>query len=136
MKLFIEGACGNNAANGKFETAYWVYAEGKLEEMAGRDIVGHLANEIFDYKNDRVEDVIAVLPNGREIKAKLFFWNAQGRVVAANDKEAIEQVISKMDESCNTEDDEPGWEYCSLFTEYHQCGDSSDCPCLGCPLHK
>lgn len=99
------------------ETCHYVYAHGILSEKSRYDIVCYPENETFDFVNDRVEDVIAVLYNGEEYKAKLFFWhsdpyddysrrhmernpiyNCHGLLVAVEDAEALEDAEKKYNE--------------------------------------
>ncbi len=79
MKLYIEGLTKEgehiDAVGEKWETAHYVYADGTLEFKAGYDIVGYSSDDVFDFKNDRIETVTAVLPTGEEVEAILFFWH-------------------------------------------------------------
>ena len=80
MKLYVEGYdLGKHehldALGEEWETAHYVYADGILEDMAHYDIVGYSCYDNFDFKTDRTENVIAVLPSGEEVDAVLFFWH-------------------------------------------------------------
>jgi hypothetical protein len=108
MKLFIENIDGKVATK-KPKTAHYVYAHGVLEDVVGYDIVCYnAATDKFDFRHDRIEPVTAVLPNGNEIPAFLYFWHAapatesqkeamridpayraHGRLVARNDTVAV-----------------------------------------------
>ncbi len=97
-----------------------VYAHGLLEELAGYDIVGQLVTDKYEQK-DLIEDVIAVLPDGKEMPATVFIWIATmmhpyddwrtgeqydiidgtrllGLLVAKEDAEAMEYARKKYDE--------------------------------------
>ena len=72
-KLYIENRDGKTAVDAP-HTAHFVYADGELENHAGYDIVC-CADTKFNFRDDRIEDVVAVLPDGTEIESKLFFWH-------------------------------------------------------------
>ena len=120
QKLYIEGL----NANGDYEafvdsanTCHFVYAHGKLQDLAMYDIVLCAEDDDFDFRKDREEDVIAVLPNGKEVNSKLFFWHDEdhlwpsrvrhgpqgtwgchGLVVASDDTEAIQYARERYEQ--------------------------------------
>ena len=77
QKLYIEGRDGTVCIDEIGKTCHYVYAHGRLERKAGYDIVGYSATQGFDFKNDRIENVIAVLPDGEEVESTLFFWHEE-----------------------------------------------------------
>lgn len=106
MKLYIKDVENNTYQDKGERTAHYVYADGEIEP--GFDIVCYSESDGFDYWNDRIEDVVAVWPDGTEIQARLFFWhsapsderarrvmendpvyNCHGRLVAFSDAEAM-----------------------------------------------
>ena len=118
-KLYVEGANYKTAVPAPYTTHY-VYAHGLLESKAHYDIVC-AAEDDFNFRDDRVEEVVAVLPDGTEMEAVLFFWHefsetddikydvyvletmkeepvyrCHGRLVAQCDIEAIEQASRRM----------------------------------------
>ena len=99
------------------KTCHYVYAHGILEDKSKYDIVCYPESETFDFANDRIEDVIAVLYNGEEYKSKLFFWHSapydersrrymsedpvyrcHGLLVAIEDTEALKDAEEKYNE--------------------------------------
>ena len=116
QKLYVEN-CNHETFVVANMCCNYVYAHGILEEKAGYDIVCYPETDTFDYENDRIEDVIAVLSNGEEIKSKLFFWhsapyndderrymrnhpifNCHGLIIAENDAEAMKDAQRKYGE--------------------------------------
>ena len=108
QKLYIENGT-------PMRTCHWVYAHGNLD--CGTDIICYPKADKFDFRNDRIESVIAVLPDGKEVQAKLFFWhsaphskewetlmkenpvvNCHGLLVAEDDTSAIADAQMKFDE--------------------------------------
>lgn len=87
---------------------HFVYADGKLEHMVGYDIVYYSKKDGFNFDTERIEDVEAVLPDGKTVKARLFFWRryhdpAYGRpfcgyLVDVTDKERLENAQQAFDE--------------------------------------
>lgn len=118
QKLYIEGPHYEIALEDEYDaTCHYVYAHGELMRKAGYDIVSYDKRERFDFKNDRTENVIAVLPSGEEVKAKLFFWHSEpydtrsarymkqdpvyrchGLLVSRDDRAAIEDAKRKYNE--------------------------------------
>ena len=118
QKLYIEGSDYKLALDRELETTcHFVYAHSKLEWKAGYDIVCYNKNDGFDFKTDRVENVIAVLPNGKRVRAKLFFWHGKpydemsarymkqnpvyrchGLLVSRNDKYGLADARQKYNE--------------------------------------
>lgn len=115
-KIYIEGFDGTIQINGARKTCHYVYAHGSLARKAHYDITDYPAEQGFDFKTDRIEDVIAVLPDGEEVEAKLFFWHNEpddeyckramerdpvygchGLVVASDDKRYLEDAQMKFD---------------------------------------
>ena len=96
MKLYLED-CDHNAAIGdeKLRFCNHVYAHGDLESMAGFDLVNHLKDEPFSYQR-RIEDVTAVLPDGKEVQAKLYCSGTLGLIVLPDDKDGIRDAESKF----------------------------------------
>lgn len=96
QRFYVEGPdCRAAIENEELETVDWVYAHGELNNLAGYDIVDRLKVKPFDNKSDRIEDVYAILPDGREIPSHLYFWLdkksfAHGLIVSRLDKEANE----------------------------------------------
>lgn len=59
----------------KSRTLNFAYSHGKLEDMVGYDIIRYDTKNHFDRrKNYDGEECIAVLPDGRQVPAKLFYW--------------------------------------------------------------
>ena len=83
MKIYILNQEYENAALKHECFADYIYAHGKLEKFAKFDLCAFEKEnktraEVeaeFDYSNDRIENIVAVLPNGEEIPAVLFFWH-------------------------------------------------------------
>lgn len=116
QKLYIEGRNYETAIDSKLlKTCNFVYAHGELQKRAMYDITTCI--EEFDYVTDRIEEVIAVLPNGDEIPSRLFFWHSSpddeadaayarrnptylchGLVCALSDIEALECAQHAFDE--------------------------------------
>lgn len=91
----------------ELKTCDYVYAHGELERLAGYDIVNYASKDGFDRKTNRIEDVIAVLWDGTEIQAKLFYWtdskkhpDNHGLVVSVNDKESLEYAETCYRNKC------------------------------------
>ena len=95
----------------------YVYAHGTLMDAAGYDIVYCTSRKRFNLRKDRIEDVIAILPDGEEIPATLYFWHnvlknkaqkeavridpacyCHGLVVAKNDTGAMRYAQKCYDE--------------------------------------
>ena len=115
QKLYIANQDYETCAESP-RTCHFVYAHGSLEEKARFDIVAYSGKDGFDFRTDRIEDVIAVLPDGEEINAKLFFWHdapydedsrifmerdpvyrCHGRVIACDDTESLREMEKKME---------------------------------------
>ena len=119
QKLYVENCDGETYIPAE-ETCHYVYAHGILERKSKYDIVCYPEGETFDFRNDRIEDVIAVLYNGEEHNAKLFFWHSKphderskmymaknpvylchGLLVAIDDTEALKDAEKKYNERRN-----------------------------------
>lgn len=121
MKLYVEGYDREKgdyvgAIGDKWKTAHYVYADGELEWRAGYDIVRYSEDDTFDFVTDRIEQVVAVLPDGEELEATLFYWHsapyddksarfaethpnylAHGRLVLNSDKKAMNIAKKKYE---------------------------------------
>lgn len=121
-KLYIEGYDDEHnerfdALGDKWRSAHYVYADGQLEHLAHYDIVGYSDDDKFDFIHDRIQEVVAVLPTGKELEAILFFWHSKpydeecakymkmypiyechGLLVAKNDEQAIKSAKKMFEE--------------------------------------
>lgn len=79
IKLYVEGPRHQFAPGApRLKGIIFVYAHGILGDKAGYDLIAEDANARFDKR--RVingEEVVAVLPDGTEEKALLFFWHSR-----------------------------------------------------------
>lgn len=75
MKIYIEDQSHKTALGDwtKTERLPFVYAHGRLEKMAGFDLLNISKGEKFD-RTPRTENVTAVLPDGKEVPAQMYFW--------------------------------------------------------------
>ena len=115
QKLYVENC--NHETFAEAKTCHYVYAHGILEEKSKYDIVCYPETETFDFRNDRIEDVVAVMPEGERIDARLFFWHSapydemsrsymekhpvylcHGLLVAIDDTEALKDAEKKYSE--------------------------------------
>ena len=72
-KIYILDKEDNNVSLKQEWFADYIYAHGKLADLAKFDLCAFETE--FDYSNDRIENIVAVLPNGEEVPALLFFWH-------------------------------------------------------------
>ena len=111
LKLYVE--CywnGEYASFIPYSDMTWlghIYAHGELERLAKYDIVDLAKDDKFDFETDRIEDVIAVLADGKEIPSKFFYWKDgegnprsyhHGFVIKADDTEALEYATKCYEE--------------------------------------
>ena len=96
-----------------------MYAHGKLEHEVGYDLISMDKKKHFDMRrNIDGEECIAVLPDGKEVKALFFHWKAvdvhketgfygtfrhiyvlhRGLLVAKNDRWAVKNAREKFNE--------------------------------------
>ena len=83
MKIYIDGYVKGEESHRcaiereKLEVLSYTYAHGKLERMAGYDILYVAKNNHFDKrKNINGQECIAILPSGEEADALFFYWKA------------------------------------------------------------
>ena len=78
-----------------------VYAHGTLNDKSGYDFC--FVDDGFDRSVERIEEVIAVTPDGEEIPAIMFFWHRHdfgqgGLVVEVDDAHYMKDAQKKFDE--------------------------------------
>lgn len=99
LRLYIEDQ-DHNVFSGAVRTCHFVYAHGKLQRRVGYDLVNHGGD--FNSRKTRMEDVTAVLPDGKEIPSTLFYWNRGwgycGLVVQKGDTKAMEYAQRMYEE--------------------------------------
>ena len=92
----------------EIDCCHFVYADGQLEDMVGYDIVCYSEKDGFDFGTERIEDIEAVLPDGKTVKSRLFFWKRYddpaytfpfcGLLVKATDTERLTNAQKAFDE--------------------------------------
>lgn len=78
MKLYVENQNHKCAIpDSKLKPLSGVYAHGELDCLAGFDLLNIDKKNSFDRRRNYYgEPMIAVLPDGKEIKSLLFFWHS------------------------------------------------------------
>ena len=76
IKIYVENQNHECAIeNSKLKTISFAYAHGKLERRYHYDIIKEDRLNHFDKRHSiNGEECIAVLPNGKEVKSKFFYW--------------------------------------------------------------